>query len=35
MHLIDDHRQFEGMGETQLMRGACWCGPLVVSGSAP
>ena len=27
-HLLADDRPFEGVGETTLMRGACWCGPL-------
>ena len=27
-HLLADDRPFEGVGETELMRGACWCGPL-------
>jgi len=28
MHLLADERQFEGIGQTDLMRGACWVGPL-------
>lgn len=28
MHLMADDRAFEGVGETDLMRGACWVGPL-------
>jgi len=28
MHLLADERQFEGLGQTDLMRGACWAGPL-------
>jgi hypothetical protein len=28
MHLLADERQFEGVGQTDLMRGACWAGPL-------
>lgn len=28
LHLIADDRQFEGCGETELSRGACWYGPL-------
>jgi anti-anti-sigma factor len=28
MHLMADERRFEGVGETDLMRGACWVGPL-------
>jgi hypothetical protein len=29
LHLLADTRTFEGVGETDLMRGACWFGPLV------
>jgi anti-anti-sigma factor len=28
MHLLADEREFEGVGQTDLMRGACWAGPL-------
>ena len=28
LHLMSDDRPFEGLGETDLMRGACWVGPL-------
>ncbi len=28
LHLIADDRAFEGVGETELLRGACWFGPL-------
>ena len=28
MHLLADDRKYEGVGETELMRGACWIGPL-------
>lgn len=28
LHLIADTRPFEGVGETDLARGACWMGPL-------
>jgi anti-anti-sigma factor len=28
LHLIADTRPIEGMGETELLRGACWAGPL-------
>jgi anti-anti-sigma factor len=28
MHLLADEREFEGVGQTELMRGACWVGPL-------
>jgi anti-anti-sigma factor len=28
MHLMPDIRPFEGVGETELVRGACWAGPL-------
>lgn len=28
LHLMADTREFEGVGETDLMRGACWVGPI-------
>jgi anti-anti-sigma factor len=28
MHVMADTRPFEGVGETDLVRGACWLGPL-------
>lgn len=28
LHLMADDRRFEGVGQTDLMRGACWYGPL-------
>jgi len=28
LHLMADTRPFEGVGETDLARGACWIGPL-------
>ena len=28
MHLVDDDRPVVGLGESTLVRGACWCGPL-------
>ncbi len=28
LHLMADSRPFEGVGETDLVRGACWFGPL-------
>jgi anti-anti-sigma factor len=28
LHLMPDSRPFEGVGETDLSRGACWVGPL-------
>ena len=28
LHLLADEREFEGVGQTDLMRGACWVGPL-------
>jgi len=31
MHLLADEREFEGVGQTDLMRGACWVGPLKTS----
>ncbi len=35
MHLLADEREFEGVGQTNLMRGACWVGPLRILGPAP
>ncbi|MEN9601217.1 MAG: hypothetical protein RIS56_823 [Verrucomicrobiota bacterium] len=35
LHLLADERQFEGVGQTDLMRGACWVGPLRISDRAP
>ncbi len=32
LHLLSDEREFEGVGQTELMRGACWTGPLGKSG---
>jgi anti-anti-sigma factor len=32
MHLLADERQFEGLGQTDLMRGACWAAPLRLQG---
>jgi hypothetical protein len=28
LHLMSDSRPFEGVGETELVRGACWMGAL-------
>jgi anti-anti-sigma factor len=28
VHLMSDTRPFDGVGETELVRGACWAGPL-------
>jgi hypothetical protein len=28
MHLLADEREFDGLGQTDLMRGACWTGRL-------
>ena len=28
LHLLADEREFEGLGQTDLMRGACWAAPL-------
>jgi anti-anti-sigma factor len=34
LHLMPDTRPFEGVGETDLLRGACWVGPLnTISGT--
>jgi hypothetical protein len=35
MHLLADEREFEGVGQTDLMRGACWAGPLRFVNGAP
>jgi anti-anti-sigma factor len=35
MHLLADEREFEGIGQTELLRGACWVGPLKTPGRAP
>jgi anti-anti-sigma factor len=35
LHLLADERRFEGVGQTDLMRGACWTGPLQLSGPSP
>ena len=35
MHLLADEREFEGVGQTDLMRGACWVGPLRNLSPAP
>jgi hypothetical protein len=28
LHLLADDRPFEGVGQSELMRGACWIGPI-------
>ena len=28
LHLLSDDREFEGVGQSELMRGACWVGPI-------
>jgi hypothetical protein len=28
LHLLADSRRYEGVGETDLVRGACWMGPI-------
>ncbi len=35
LHLLADEREFEGVGETDFMRGACWFSPLRKFGHAP
>ena len=35
MHLLADEREFEGVGQTDLMRGACWVGPLRMPNRPP
>lgn len=35
MHLMTDTRPFEGIGETDLVRGACWFGSLETIGTQP
>jgi len=32
LHLLADDRKFEGVGQTELMRGTCWCSPLRDAG---
>ena len=28
LHLLTDDREFEGLGQSEFMRGACWIGPI-------
>ena len=35
LHLLADDREFEGLGETDFMRGACWFSPVGKFGQAP
>ena len=28
LHLLSDDREFEGLGQSEFMRGACWIGPI-------
>ena len=35
LHLLADEREFEGLGQTDLMRGACWVGPWRPTGRLP
>ena len=28
LHLLSDDREFEGVGQSEFMRGACWLGPI-------
>ena len=28
LHLLADDREFEGLGQSEFMRGACWIGPI-------
>lgn len=32
LHLLSDDRPIEGVGQTELMRGACWFGPIADCG---
>jgi hypothetical protein len=32
LHLLSDDRPIEGVGQTELMRGACWFGPITDCG---
>ncbi|PWU18555.1 MAG: hypothetical protein C5B50_08805 [Verrucomicrobia bacterium] len=34
MHLLADEREFDGVGQTDLVRGACWVGPLKIATGA-
>jgi anti-anti-sigma factor len=35
LHLLADDREFEGLGQSEFMRGACWIGPIAEFQSAP
>ena len=35
LHLLADEREFEGVGQTDLMRGACWIGPVRLAARPP
>jgi len=35
LHLLSDDRQFEGLGQSEFMRGACWIGPIAEFQGAP
>jgi len=28
LHLLNDHREINGTGESEFFRGACWIGPI-------
>ena len=30
LHLLNDGREFNGIGESEFVRGACWCGPAIL-----
>jgi hypothetical protein len=34
LHLLTDDREFEGLGQSEFMRGACWIGPIADFQSA-
>jgi anti-anti-sigma factor len=33
IHLLADDRELEGVGQSELLRGACWAGPLRLAGA--
>lgn len=35
VHLLNDTRQINGIGESRFLRGAVWCGPAVMQEAAP
>ncbi len=35
MHLLSDNRSLSGLGESALIRGACWCAPVKIQEDLP